>query len=473
MEDDLRHLPYVLCYRCKNKAQTKYEKVAGGYRRTCSECGDARIPYFVSDEEYPVVLGREHRLANRNGQRFFEAYCKADEATSKPSPTTPAQRPPHKARTPTATAQPSASNSMSTSPKQQPDADTARFLNFPVCMLAGTIDDPLEMLCEIYNYALMTEANSYKLEMNHALARLAYQLMRDESPILSTPVQEIAKMESIQRLRDEAEFAIHNPMEGCEGESCKKGFQEQMDVAIAINRPSLTKKQEEDLLTWARLDKATQFFKLPLSQLGFDRITKRHPLLIERIQAQTQYFKGANKSDAEARAPVKFFLDTFFAVKRLSHTATPVQDNAKIKKILRLFRMVCAIRGMVGTASYYSTVKKAIAARCVGAKTAEVAALMAAQNPKICEELHALRPDGKTFGTIIELGASRGFYTCLGVREHRCIYLSIKARTQEQLASWVVQKRSKKNADAEAARKIILGLKPPLPPSEVSINGRG
>jgi len=473
MEDDLRHLPYVLCYRCKNKAQTKYEKVAGGYRRTCSECGDARRPYFVSDEEYPVVLGREHRLANRNGQRFFEAYCKADEATSKPSPTTPAQRPSHKTRTPTATAQPSASNSMPTSQKQQPDADTARFLNVPVCLLAGTVDDPLEGLRNIVIYALITEANSYKLKMNHAIARLAYRLMRDESPTLSTTVQKIAKMDSIQQLRAEAEFAIHNPMEGCEGESCKKGFQEQMDEAIAIYPPSLTKKQEEDLLTWARLDKAAQFFNIAINQAAYDEFQNLYLPLIDRIQTHTQYFKGANKSDAIARAPAKFFLEIYLEVRRLTQTATPIQDNAKITKLLRLFRMVCAIRGMVGTASYYSTVKKAIAARCVGAKTAEVAALMAAQNPKICEELHALRPDGKTFGTIIELGASRGFYTCLGVREHRCIYLSIKARTQEQLASWVVQKRSKKNADAEAARKIILGLKPPLPPSEVSINGRG
>lgn len=380
---------------------------------------------------------------------------------------------------------PSAANVKPKQGKRQRDDSTPRYFNFPVSLLEGTLDDAEQGLLDIAFYALGAVVKNYSLKWEDALGRLAYRvrleaepyasksdlhldywLDHETTPPLSTAVRTLLQQDKkVKALAYRAGAWIRNLSEDEKRYGNEISYMEGMKWQIAETGIILSESQKSDVLEWARLDKASEFFGYPLGIVGYDTIPGR----IEAICRTIEDHKRAllkNRTPAPASVRVDFFRDTLELVRSFSRNETSIQGKAQTVKQLRLFRMVCAVRSIVGDSPFYGTTKKIIAARCIGATTGEIAEVMAEQNPRVREELHVLRPAGKTFDTIIKLGRKRRFYVHEGSRERRCIYLSTTAETRAQLASLAVRTRKEEDAataDAALARDILLGLKPPLP----------
>jgi hypothetical protein len=207
----------------------------------------------------------------------------------------------------------------------------------------------------------------------------------------------------------------------------------------------LTEHEKADLVAWDSLRHAAQFFGWVLCDPdGIHASAAAADSFVARHQSETG-------SLAQTSVAVNFFIET--------------SKRATDPEAMRLFRMVCAVRSLVGKKRFTGTTKDMLRSRTVGGKSPSVASDLAETDPAIQAELDALQSRYRFDRTCRE-GAVRGFYTKLGAG--RRIYLSLTASDPESLGKMVGKKPSlhaayaKRERAARAYSKVASCLAPCL-----------
>ena len=116
----------------------------------------------------------------------------------------------------------------------------------------------------------------------------------------------------------------------------------------------------------------------------------------------------------------------------------------------RIFRMVCAVRSLIGAKIFTGTVKDMIRARMVGAKIPHIASILASEDPAIAEEMETLE-SRKRFDRLMGKCFERGFFC--KVAAGRRIYLSTKIKDPVELARKVQESYLRKSELKERQKK--------------------
>jgi len=300
-----------------------------------------------------------------------------------------------------------------------------KYLNFPIFMLNATITDPRDGMTAIESYSIYSFAMRLSAGCHHALVQAAY--VKTRRPDENLP----ANVRRIMARTDITEF-----VESCDQEAWldPDGFTTGATAMLKESDIRLDSDEQASLETWLKLRDALKYFnRIVKNYDGFKRRCEELQTAIDRHASTTGKLAPAN-------VPADYFYET-------------LQNPANIEA-MRLFRMVCAVRSLIGKKKFTGTTKDMLRARMIGAKTTALAATVAAGNRVIKREMAALQ-SRKRFDRILTEAAVRGFFTKLGMG--RRIYLSTDPdlRTPEKLAACVKAKfnRHQRYKDAERAAR--------------------
>jgi hypothetical protein len=214
------------------------------------------------------------------------------------------------------------------------------------------------------------------------------------------------------------------------------GFEAEAFALLEGAPIGLSGTEAEALVFWIALrDSASFFGRMILDSEG---------VVADAREAQAEIENHASEFGplVSASCPASYFFET--------------ADNAADPEAMRLFRMVCAVRSLVGAKKVTGTTKAMLAARCIGAKSPAVAEALASMSEPVREELDALR-SRKRFDRILAEGAIRNFYGKLG--HGRRVYLSTTETDPKRLGALIDGKFNRqaayrmREAEARAAVK--------------------
>lgn len=316
----------------------------------------------------------------------------------------------------------------------------SRFLNFKLCFLAETFENPEATLTGILHYCIVKYTKNCKADWKDALAQLAYYKARNVKNPLSKDVAKFAQaepllMNMIQTHVDDA-FRI--------GRNTEEGYRLAMRQFIGriLNRAGSTysppEKQQDALVAWWRLTASANFFNITL---GNCESTWNSASQLAELVKQHEAQHG---TDAPATVPRNYFWETL-------ETARNEQDGNRLLEAMRLFRMVAAVRGLIGKKQIARTNKDMIRARCIGGKSPAVARQLAARNPLLQAELEALQSRYR-FDRILNEGGGRNFYLNVGIG--RGIHLSTLLQDEKEFTQAATKRRTIKAKHTQMQRDI-------------------
>lgn len=276
-----------------------------------------------------------------------------------------------------------------------------RYLNFSLVMLGDTITNPQAGLSKILDYAIVAYSEKCRRPWKSALVQLLYCMARNKGTALSSAVSAISRRGDVQELAGEVDGAFI-------GHDAAANYPEAMLDIYSVQELPFTDAEKESLVQWLALNDAASFFGIGI---------RGHKMILDSA-AQARHQQDAHEikygNDASASVPFEYFRETWDAMR----TATDAPEHTEL---MRIFRMVCAVRSLIGKKSMVRTTKDMLRARCIGGKSVSVGQAIATNSPAIATELELLQ-SRKRFDRLLDVGAMRGFYSKLGI--DRCIYLS-------------------------------------------------
>ena len=295
-------------------------------------------------------------------------------------------------------------------------------------MLAKTHTDPKNGMKEIEYYCFHTFAKSCRRNWIQAFIQAIYVQHRQKDVRLPYDVKEILERDEIEEY---AETVINENWEdGSDFTRYTEGELLAADDGYFSLGFELSEDEKETLIEWDSLRSAADYFGWRIK--GYDYYFSQKTNIFENLSLHEKSFGKL----APASCPMDYFYEC--------------QEQTDNIEQMRLFRMVCAVRSMVGGKRFTGTTKDMLRARMIGAKKPATAEAMAAK----CETLLNAQKDmegRKRFDRILQEGAVRGFYTKYGAG--RRVYLSTSVKDVDQLAQLADSKRKRHRTYQEQERK--------------------
>jgi hypothetical protein len=185
--------------------------------------------------------------------------------------------------------------------------------------------------------------------------------------------------------------------------------------------------EKEAVISWLALRDAAHYFNRIIP--NFPAFTRTN----EAINKEVANHKYAHGALVCVGVPAELVFETI--------------DQAGNVDTLRLFRMVCAVRSIIGNKTTAGTTKDFIRARMIGAKTPAIAAKLLMANKEIRSE-HKLMKSRKRIDRILMEGAIRKFYGKLGTG--RRVHLSLEIKEPAQLKATIKTKMARRKEYALA-----------------------
>jgi hypothetical protein len=284
-------------------------------------------------------------------------------------------------------------------------SDKARFLNFPLGLIAETIPDPAGGLNVIASYAFAAYAERYGRDFPAAFAQVAY-LARSKGATMPAAVKALLARRALAEL-----------VEAVSQEAWGPGADEYQQNAADMVRdypPETTDRERQAVVSFVALRDAAHFFGRKITD--YDAVMQS----AARSRQAVSEHETRHGKDATASVPAGYLFEML--------DSQPTLDD------MRILRVVAAVRSLVGAKTVCGSTKAMIAARMIGAKSPVVAADMAAKSPAIAAELAALS-SRKRFDRIFTTAAARGFFGKCGMG--RRVYLSVERKDPVALAACV------------------------------------
>lgn len=304
-----------------------------------------------------------------------------------------------------------------------------RFLNFPLAMLGDTIKNPRDGLNKILCYAIVEYSPHCRRTWESAFSQLVYCACRKKD------VDFTADVRRIFRRNDVREF-----LEGCyEGGSVvgdcftppnDDGFEGKLIEAFTDSGVEFNDQEQKAIVDCMAVIDAGDYLGFTLRNIEAVQADARQARL------ELEAFQREHGHDASASIPVGYFANTWNVV------AKPDNEQNIITE-MRLFRMVAAVRSLIGEKTLTGTTKDMLRARCIGGKSPKVASAILKKSPAFITESTELESRWK-FDKVLNEGGTRGFYTNVGM--YRRIFLSTENNAGEKMVAAIVKTHTVKKA---------------------------
>ncbi len=280
-----------------------------------------------------------------------------------------------------------------------------RYVNFPVKLLASTINDPARGLHNIASFALVEYAGHCPPEDTlAALVQLAYVATQRPSEHLPEDMAAIVEHHELDCVTDA----------WCNADGDGAAFVE--NARDILGGVKLSARETSALANWYALSTAASYFNRRISDHQAIRKTHR------RIRQELDKHEAEHGPLAWCSVPARFFYE--------------VHDEGRD---VNLFRMVGAVRSIVGRHEVVGTTRHLIWARMLGAKTQAIAGRMAAEDEAIATE--RARGTRKRFDLLMKKAIKRGFVAKKADPGFQRMYLSTTLPDAAAIAEWWSKKR--------------------------------
>ncbi len=306
-------------------------------------------------------------------------------------------------------------------------ADERRFVNFPLCLLSETIREPGAGMNRLASKVIADYAQHCRPDAAAAVVQLAYAVRGKET--LPQGLQRVAGRQSFVECVES--------LDDCWGGSGDEFAETAKDV---FGDPAEMFSEDElsDIVNWCSLRRSASFFGRRIN--NFDGLQAT----AQAVQKTVDQHESDHGAICMTSIPVDFFNEC--------------QNQANNIESMRLFRMVCAVRSLVGKKRFTGTTKDMLRARSIGGKSPAVATAMIGDSEPMRDESQAMESRFR-FDRILTEGGIRKFYVSMGAG--RRVYLSTIAKDHHDLAGMI----GKKPALQAAYRKQAADARSKLTPS--------
>jgi len=307
-------------------------------------------------------------------------------------------------------------------------ADDRRYINFPLCLLSETITaTEAHGMNKLASYVIADYARHCRPDSAGAVVQLAYAVRGRET--LPKGLQRVAGRQAFRECVES--------LDDCWGGS---GDQFEETAKDVFGDPAEMFTDElADIVHWCSIRRAAHFFGRTVN--NYDGLTDT----AGRLQKAVDQHERDHGAICITSIPLDFFNEC--------------QNQASNLDSLRLLRMVCAVRSLVGKKRFTGTTKDMLRARMIGAKSPAVASKMAADSEPMKDESQAMESRFR-FDRILTEGGIRKFYVSMGAG--RRVYLSTSATGHHDLAGMIGKKPALQAAyrkqAADARSKLASGL---------------
>jgi hypothetical protein len=265
-----------------------------------------------------------------------------------------------------------------------PRDEAKRFVNFPLVLLAETITSPEAGMIRLGSFAMVDYADRFCQPTEaEAIVQLAYAARRRER--LPAALQRAAARDSF------AEY-VASLDEAWVGNGAGTDFIENAIDLLGNRRELLDDAEAEAAVVWCGTRRAVRFFAEHFTfKSSYETLRDR----FTDMQRLVDNHQRAHGALCLASVPVDYFKQAGL--------------SAGDPDAMRLFRMVCAVRSLVGKKPFVGTTKNMIRARMIGAKSPAVARALTADSEPLREELDAMG-SRKRFDRLMEECTRREFF---------------------------------------------------------------
>ncbi len=308
-----------------------------------------------------------------------------------------------------------------------------RFLNFPLVMLGDTITNPRDGLDKILNYAIVDYSRHCRRTWKQAFAQIVYCRCRNKDVGFS------AKVDKLLRRPDVKDFlggyteggSVVGDCFAAGGYNPNDGAHSRMIEAIDNSGIEFNDAEQAAIVDCMAVIDAAHYlgFTIVGSIDGINEGASKSRLDLEAFQREHGH-------DASASIPVEYFKDILNIVRKPDNERNTAAE-------MRLFRMVAAVRSLIGGKALTGTTKDMLRARCIGGKSPKVASAILKKSPELISESNELKSRWK-FDKVLNEGGTRGFYTNVGM--YRRIFLSTENNAAEKMVEAIVKTHTVKKA---------------------------
>lgn len=287
-------------------------------------------------------------------------------------------------------------------------SDKARFLNFPLGLIAETIPDPAGGLNAIACFAFAEYAKHCGRDFPAAFSQTLYLATRGRKTIFPDVMRVFLERNDVRALAEvtatlwaegDADFASN----------AADAVKDALAGGLAI-----TDRERQAVVSFVALRDAARFFGRKITD--YDAVTQS----AARSRQAVSEHESRHGKDATASVPAGYLFEML--------DSQPTLDD------MRILRVVAAVRSLVGKKHFVGVTKDMLRARMIGGKSPSVAASLAQGAPELKAELDELQ-SRKRFDRLLTLAASRGFFGKFG--KGRRIYLSTEDKDPVALAGRV------------------------------------
>ena len=304
-----------------------------------------------------------------------------------------------------------------------------RFLNFPLSMLADTVSNPKDGMSKILRYAIVEYSPRCRRTWEQAFAKMVYCKYRKKSVCFSAKINKLIRRDDVKEFL-EGEYEGGNIVDDCFAPPNDDGFEGKLIEAFNDSGVEFDNEEQAAIIDCMAVIDAEDY----LGFTGGDIDTVHEGARKARLEIEA--FQREHGHDASASIPVKYFQDTWNIVFKPDNEQTTITE-------MRLFRMVAAVRSLIGEKTMTGTTKDMLRARCIGGKSPKVASAIVKKSPDLIKESTELESRWK-FDKVLNEGGTRGFYTNVGM--YRRIFLSTENSAVEKMVEAIVKTHTVKKA---------------------------
>lgn len=307
-----------------------------------------------------------------------------------------------------------------------------RFLNFPLVMLGDTITNPRDGLDKILNYAIVEYSPHCRRTWQQAFAQIIYCKYRKKGVNFSAKVNKLFRRDDVEAFL-EGGYEGGNVLDECfamMGHNAPDGVNNQMIESINDSGVEFNDQEQKAIVDCMAMIDAGHYLGFTLGNIDAVQEGAR------KARLELLAFQREHGHDASASIPVKYFQDTWNVVQKPDNEQNIITE-------MRLFRMVAAVRSLIGGKALTGTTKDMLRARCIGGKSPKVASAILKKSPALIKESSELESRWK-FDKVLNEGGTRGFYTSVGM--YRRIFLSTENNAVEKMVEGIVKTHTVKKA---------------------------
>ncbi len=300
-------------------------------------------------------------------------------------------------------------------------ADDRRYINSPLCLLSETITAPGAGMNKLASKVIADYAQHCRPDAAGAVVQLAYAVRGKET--LPQGLQRIAGRQSFVECVES--------LDECWGGSGDE-FEATAKDVFGDPAEMFTKAELAEIVKWCSLRRSVAFLGTNVKVANYDGLMTTAAAVQKIVDGHASKFGAV----CMATVPAKYFFETI--------------DNAGDLDSMRLFRMVCAARSLIGKKRFTGTTKDMIRARMIGAKSPAVASVMASDSEPLQDELDAMG-SRKRFDRLMDECAIRRFFCKVTLEGGRRMNLSTTIMEPDSLRALV--ENCMKKTRREAYRK--------------------